>query len=175
MRAQLRSGNLLTGQLYVALDIFPDAPKVKGDPTAKTPPEIPTIPGTFEELQETLTGIVKKLDKLQIEEIGADTRKALASLDETLKGVDVLLKRVDSDLVPDLRRALDNAGATLKTADTTLKSADTALSSDSPLQSDLRQTLIELNRTLAAIRALANTLERYPESLIRGKPSPPSP
>jgi paraquat-inducible protein B len=175
LRAQLRSGNLLTGQLYVALDVFPDTPKVKGDPTAKTPPEIPTIPGTFEELQETLTGIVKKLDKLQIEEIGADARKALASLDETLKGVDVLLKRVDTDLVPDLRRALDNAGATLKTADTTLKSADTVLSSDSPLQSDLRQTLIELNRTLAAIRALANTLERYPESLIRGKPSPPSP
>jgi paraquat-inducible protein B len=175
LRAQLRSGNLLTGQLYVALDVFPDTPKVKGDPTAKTPPEIPTIPGTFEELQETLTGIVKKLDKLQIEEIGADARKALASLDETLKGVDVLLKRVDTGLVPDLRRALDNAGATLKTADTTLKSADTVLSSDSPLQSDLRQTLIELNRTLAAIRALANTLERYPESLIRGKPSPPSP
>ena len=47
LRAQLRSGNLLTGQLYVALDFFPDAPKVKGDLTAKKPPEIPTIPGTF--------------------------------------------------------------------------------------------------------------------------------
>ena len=175
LRAQLRSGNLLTGQLYVALDFFPNAPKAKGDPTAKKPPEIPTIPGSFEELQETLTNIVKKLDKLQIEEIGADTRKLLASLDESLKavdkllqGADALVKRVDSDLVPDLRRALDNAGVTLN-------SANAVLASESPLQSDLRQTLMEVNRTLAAIRALADSLERHPESLIRGKQAPASP
>src|SRR5215475_5377044 len=175
LRAQLRSGNLLTGQLYVALDFFPDAPKVKSELTAKKPPEIPTIPGTFEELQNNLANVVKKLDKLQIEEIGADTRKLIASLDETLKsvdsllqGADTLVKRVDSDLMPDLRRALDNAGATLN-------SANAVLGSESPLQSDLRQTLMEVNRTLAAIRALADTLERNQESLIRGKQAPASP
>src|SRR5215813_13544639 len=182
LRAQLRSGNLLTGQLYVALDFFPDAPKVKSDLTAKKPPEIPTIPGTFEELQNNLANVVKKLDKLQIEEIGADTRKLIASLDETLKSVDTLLqgadtlvKRVDSDLMPDLRRALDTAGRALDTAGATLNSANAVLASESPLQSDLRQTLMEVNRTLAAIRALADSLERHPESLIRGKQAPASP
>ena len=182
LRAQLRSGNLLTGQLYVALDFFPDAAKAKGDLTAKKPPEIPTIPGTFEELQNNLANVVKKLDKLQIEEIGADTRKLIASLDETLKSVDTLLqgadtlvKRVDSDLMPDLRRALDTAGRALDTAGATLNSANAVLASESPLQSDLRQTLMEVNRTLAAIRALADSLERHPESLIRGKQGAASP
>jgi len=174
MRAQLRSGNLLTGQLYVALDFFPGSPKITVD-LAKKPPEIPTIPGTFEELQETLTGIVKKIDKLQIEEIGGDARKVLASLDETLKGVDVLLKSVDAGLVPDLRRTLDTAGQTLKSAEVTLKSAEGTLSSVSPLQADLQQTLRELNRTLTAVRALAELLQQHPESLIRGKPAPASP
>jgi paraquat-inducible protein B len=164
LRAQLRSGNLLTGQLYVALDIFPDAPKVKID-IARKLPEIPTIPGTFEELQETVTGIVKKLDKLQIEEIGGDVRKALASADETLKGVDVLLKRMDTDLIPDLRRALDSASLTLK-------NAETVLATGSPLQSDLLETLKELNRTLTSVRALADYLQQHPDSLLRGKPSP---
>ena len=171
LRAQLRSGNLLTGQLYVALDFFPGSPKVTID-LAKKPPEIPTIPGTFEELQETLTGIVKKLDKLQIEEIGGDARKVLASLDETLKGADVLLKSVDAGLVPDLRRTLDTAAQTLKSAEGTLKSAEGTLSSVSPLQADLQQTLRELNRTLTAVRALADMLQQHPESLIRGKPGP---
>src|SRR5262249_30117056 len=182
LRAQLRSGNLLTGQLYVALDFFPDAPKARGDPTAKKPPEIPTIAGTFEELQNNLANVMKKLDKLQIEEIGADTRKLIASLDETLKGVDSLLqgadtlvKRVDSDLMPDLRRALDNAGRALDSAGATLNSANAVLGSESPLQSDLRQTLMEVNRTLAAIRALAASLERHRESLIRGKQASASP
>jgi paraquat-inducible protein B len=171
LRAQLRSGNLLTGQLYVALDFFPNSPKVTVD-LAKKPPEIPTIPGTFEELQENLTGIVKKLDKLQIEEIGGDARKVLASLNETLKGVDVLLKSVDADLVPDLRRTLDTASQTLRSAEGTLKSAEGTLSSVSPLQADLQQTLRELNRTLTAVRALADMLQQHPESLIRGKPGP---
>ncbi len=171
LRAQLRSGNLLTGQLYVALDFFPDTPKATID-LAKKPPEIPTIPGTFEELQENLTGIVKKLDKLQIEEIGVDTRKLLASLDETLKGVDGLLKSVDAGLVPDLRRTLDTASQTLKSAEGTLKSAEGTLSSVSPLQADLEQTLRELSRTLTAVRALAEMLQQHPESLIRGKPAP---
>ena len=171
LRAQLRSGNLLTGQLYVALDFFPSMPKATID-LAKRPPEIPTIPGTFEELQETLTGIVKKLDKLQIEEIGGDARKVLASLDETLKGVDVLLKGVDAGLVPDLRRTLDTAAQTLKSAEGTLKSAEGTLNSVSPLQADLQQTLSELSRTLTAVRALAEMLQQHPESLIRGKPAP---
>jgi len=168
LRAQLRSGNLLTGQLYVALEFFRDAPKATID-LAKRPPEIPTIPGTFEELQETLTGIVKKLDKLQIEEIGADARKALASLDDMLKGVDVFLKRVDADLVPDLRRTLDTATQAMKTAEGTLKTADGTLAAASPLGADLQQTLRELNRTLTSIRTLAEYLEQHPESLIRGK------
>ncbi len=171
LRAQLRSGNLLTGQLYVAIDFFPDAAKATID-LAKRPPQIPTIPGTFEELQTMLAGIVKKLDKLQIEEIGGDARKVLASLDETLKGVDVLLKNVDAGLVPDLRRTLDTATQTLKGAEGTLKSAEGTLNSVSPLQSDLQQTLSELNRTLVAVRALAEFLQQHPESLIRGKSAP---
>ena len=171
LRAQLRSGNLLTGQLYVAMDFFPDAAKATID-LARRPPEIPTIPGTFEELQIMLAGIVKKLDKLQIEEIGGDARKVLASLDETLKGVDVLLKSVDAGVVPDLRRTLDTASQTLKSAEGTLKSAEGTLNSVSPLQSDLQQTLSELNRTLTAVRALAEMLQQHPESLIRGKPAP---
>src|SRR5207247_4804337 len=69
-----------------------------------------------------------------------DTRKLLASLDETLKGVDVLLKSVDAGLVPDLRRTLDTAGQTLKSAEVTLKSAEGTLSNVSPLQAEDRKS-----------------------------------
>ncbi|HUH30913.1 MAG TPA: MlaD family protein, partial [Rhodanobacter sp.] len=44
LRAQARAGNLLTGQLYVALDFVPHAPQVAFDPAA-TPLTIPTVPG----------------------------------------------------------------------------------------------------------------------------------
>jgi paraquat-inducible protein B len=44
LRAQVRTGNLLTGQLYVALDFVPKAPKATLDARAD-PPTIPTVRG----------------------------------------------------------------------------------------------------------------------------------
>ena len=162
-RAQLRTGNLLTGQQYIALDFFPDAPKVKLDPS-KVPLEIPTIPGPLEDLETTVASIVKKLDKVQYEQIDADVRKALASLDQTLKSADVLVKRLDAETTPELNRTLEEARRTLK-------SAEGALATESPLQTDLRETLREISRAAASIRTLADYLDRQPQSLIFGKPA----
>ena len=117
-RGQLRTGNLLTGQLYVAIDFFPRAPKVKFD-TSKSPLEIPTIPGVFEDLEATVASVVRKLDKVQYEQIGVDVRKMLATLDKTLQA-DVLVKRLDAESAPALNRTLDEARQTLKSAETTL-------------------------------------------------------
>jgi paraquat-inducible protein B len=161
-RAQLRTGNLLTGQSYVAVDFFPDAPKVKFDPSK--PPEIPTLPGAFEELEATVASIVKKLDKVQYEQIGADVRKVMATLDQALKSADVLVKRLDTETTPELNRALEEGRRALK-------SADSALATESPLQTDLRDALREITRAAASIRALTDYLERQPQSLIRGKPA----
>ncbi len=71
MRAQLRSGSLLTGQLYVALDFFPDAPKAKST-GARTKPVLPVVPSTLPDLEAKLTSILAKLDKLPYE---ADRRR----------------------------------------------------------------------------------------------------
>ena len=42
VRAQLRTGNLLTGALYVAFDFFPNAPPASVDWSQK-PVQLPTI------------------------------------------------------------------------------------------------------------------------------------
>ncbi len=163
LRAQLRTGNLLTGQSYVALDFFPDAPKVKLD-TSKRPLEFPTIPGTFEDLEATVASIVKKLDRVEYERIGADVRNVLATLDQTLKDTDVVVQRLGAETTPELNRTLEEARRTLK-------SAEGALATESPLQTDLREALREITRAAASIRTLADYLDRQPQSLIFGKPA----
>ena len=132
--------------------------------TSKRPLEIPTIPGALEDLQETIASIAKKLDQVQYEQIGADVRKVMATLDQTLKSADVLVKRLGDETTPELNRTLEEARRTLK-------SAESALATESPLQTDLREALRELTRAAASIRALADYLERQPQSLIRGKPA----
>jgi paraquat-inducible protein B len=63
LRAQLRTGSLLTGQLDIAMEFFPDAPKADVDWSAQTP-VVPTVPSTLPDVEAKLTGILAKLDKL---------------------------------------------------------------------------------------------------------------
>ncbi|NGZ85888.1 PqiB family protein [Duganella aceris] len=154
LRGQLRTGNLLTGQLYVALDFFPNAAKVKVDVT-QYPMEVPTVPNSLDELQTQLSSIARKLDKVPFEEIGNNLR-------DTLKTANVLFKQLDTQVVPEMK---DTLGAARKTFST----ADQLLQKDSPVQSDLREALQQLTQTMQSLNALSDYLERHPESLIRGK------
>lgn len=162
LRAQLRNGNLVTGQLYVALDFFPGATKARPD-WAASPPRLPTQRGSLDELQATLLRIVGKLDKLPIEEIGSDTRKLLASLQRSVDETEALLKRIDKLTDGEVRSTIVEARSAI---------ADTRklIASDAPLQQDLRASLQELGRAAQALRHLADTLDRHPEALLRGKP-----
>jgi paraquat-inducible protein B len=160
-RGQLRSANLLTGQMYVALDFFPKAAPVRYDPK-KSPPEIPTLPGALSEIQDSIGNIVKNLEKVPFDKLAADLRTALQTLDVTLKRADTLMGQLSTDVAPEIRKTLEQARKTLS-------SADQMLGSDSPIQGDLRETLSEVTKAAETVRSLADYLERHPESLIRGK------
>jgi paraquat-inducible protein B len=160
-RAQLKSANLLTGQLYVALDFFPKASIAKID-WNKKPVELPTAPGALEDIQQTLGNIAGKLEKVPFDAIGNDLSRALKTLDTTLKSANSTLKQVDSSVVPELRGTLESARKALGNAERTL-------ASDAPVQSDLRDTLTEVSRAARTLQDLADYLSRHPESLIRGK------
>src|SRR5262245_48289654 len=149
-RAQLRSGSLLTGALFVAVDIFPDAPRASVD-WSQDPPRFPTVPGEVAAIEANVVSIIKKIDQMPIKGIGDDLRKALAGVDQTMA----------------------SARGTLGNADKTLGSADKLIEPDSLLGGALGETLQEVNRMARSLRGLADYLERHPEALLRGKPGEP--
>jgi paraquat-inducible protein B len=153
LRAQLRTGNLLTGQLYIALDYFPRAAPSKLD-LSKRPLELPTQPNTLDQLQNQVQDIVTKIDKVPFDKIGNN-------LNTTLQSANSLFKQLDTQVAPQAKDMLEQAKQTFGTA-------QQALSQDSPLQSNLQQALEQLNRTLQSLNSLADYLERHPESLLRG-------
>jgi paraquat-inducible protein B len=169
LRAQLRSGNLLTGQLYVALDYFPDAPKPKVDWT-QDPLEIPVVPSTLPDLEAKLSGILAKLDNLPLESIGKELQKDLTSLGQTLEDTSKLLSRVDTELVGVLTTTLNETRLAIASADRMLTNTDaTLVGKNAPVQQDLRDALQEMVLAARSLRVLADYLERHPESLLRGK------
>jgi len=160
-RGQLRNANLLTGQLYIALDFFPSAAPAKVDFTEPAP-EIPTIAGGFGELQESVANIIKKLEKVPFDKIGTQLTQALVQLRDTLARLDALTRHMDRDLTPQMRAAIEQARKTLS-------AAEQVLSSGSPVEGDLRETLEQVNRAAESLRDLTDYLERHPESLLRGR------
>ena len=169
LRAQLRSGSLLTGQLFVALDYFPDAPKAKID-WSRDPVELPVMPSEITDLEQKVSGILAKLDKLPYEAIGADLTKALVSLDQTLKSADKAVNRIDADVTPGLKTTVEELRRTIAAADGVLKSTDaTLVGKDAPGQQELRDALQEITRAARSLRILTDFLERQPDALIRGK------
>lgn len=155
LRAQARSGNLLTGQLYIALDFYPKAPKVVFDPTAR-PITIPTIPSSLEQLQEQFQAMVEKINKLPIERIAGN-------LDANLVELRKSLQQFNGKTLPGIE-------TTLQDVSTTLKSANATLADDSPQREQLSNTLDDLGRMTRSMRELADYLKRNPETLLRGRP-----
>src|SRR5260370_2463121 len=144
LRAQLRSGNLLTGQLFVAFDLYPNAPKVKIDWSTEVP-ELPVVPSTVSDLEAKITGIVAKLDKLPLEAISADLTKVLATLSQTLEDASKAVNRIDTDVTPGVKSTLEGLRATISAVDRTLSSADTTLvGKHAPAPQDLLNTLQEI-------------------------------
>lgn len=169
LRAQLRPGSLLGGQLFVALDYFPDAPKARID-WKQNPPEFPVVPGGTQELEEKVRSIVAKLDRVPVEEIGNDVRKAVGSLDRTLQTATRTLDRVDGETLPEAKKTLEDLRRAIAVAERLLANTDNAfLGPDAAAQQELRDALREIARSARAIRMLADYLERHPETLIRGK------
>jgi paraquat-inducible protein B len=187
MRAQLQTGNLLTGQLFVALDLHPDTPiKLVGADSRY--PEMPTIPTTIEAITASVTGVLDRVAALPMEELfedlretadstnklvsSPDTREALHNLNATLARAETLMQTLDTEvgpLVASLRSTSDAAGLAMAQAQATLSNAENMTGEKSQLRHDLNSLFEELTRAARSFRVLADYLETHPDALIRGK------
>ena len=177
LRAQLKTGSMLTGQLFVDIDIHPDAPEAQVKHGQKYP-ELPTIPAPLQIITARVNDLLSKLENLPIEKIGKDLGDTLANvkrlseskelleavqaLNGTLRETRQLVKKLDSKVAPSISSTLDQAQKTLVSVEGTL-------GQDSPLQYEIRQAMNELGEAARALRVLTDYLERHPEALIRGK------
>lgn len=161
-RAQMRTGNLLTGQNYIAFDVFPKAKPAQLKVLDNGVAEIPTTPTELSGLQAQVTQIADKLTKFPLVEIGQDIRKTLATMNNTIESTDKLMQQLDTQVAPSMQ-------ATLNEVRQTVRSTESILSSDAPMQQDIRRALQQMTRAAASLQLMAEYIEQHPESLIRGK------
>src|SRR5512147_1095008 len=171
LRGQLQSGNLLTGQRIIALQVFRDAPKA-ALAYEDNIPVIPTVPSDIQVLSDKVNAFVDKLDK----ELVADLRDTVQQADRLLasasvkQGVEGL--REVKPLLASLKSTSEAARVALERTGTTMQSAGAAVGPDSALRYDMARLLKELTTTARSLRTLADFLEKNPNALILGKPAP---
>ncbi|MFB1487599.1 MULTISPECIES: intermembrane transport protein PqiB [unclassified Thiocapsa] len=177
LRAQLKSGSLITGQLYVELDFYPEAaPEVlakEGDYEV-----LPTVPGSLEALTNKVTAILDRLEAFPFDRIGKDLTDTLAGaseilssaalkqgiveLEQALAEIRALAAQLNTGIAPELAE-------TLRQTTATLRGVRGMIEEGSPISVELRRSLNEVSGAARSLRDLTDYLERHPEALLRGK------
>jgi paraquat-inducible protein B len=168
MRAQLKTANLLTGQLLVDLGFYPQEPKMLVT-KENGYPVIPSIPGSLDQIQESVAKITRGLEKVPFQQIGTDLdlllKEATVAMKETtatIKDAGGVVRRFNGETTPLLQ-------ANLLALQKTLEEMQGLIGKDSPLNYNAKKSLEELTMTLRALRELTNAIDRQPESLVFGK------
>ena len=196
LRARLEVQSILTGLLFVNLDFSRDQPAHLTGLSYKGLLEIPSVPPTVDEVLATLEEVMRKIGHLPIEGVVDDlaatlkdihalvgspeVRKSQLALNQSLESAQVILARLEKTL-PDLVLHLDatvrevhlHARPVLESTQATMDSGRIVagnIADVTDANSDLLNSVKEVNRAAASLRELSDYLQRHPESLLFGKP-----
>lgn len=158
LRAKAATSNMLTGQLYIALDFNKQASPVAFD-TTQQPLILPTVYASFDQMQDQIASIVSKINNMPLESIGNN-------LNQTLNNANTSLTAFNQHIIPEIQ-------ALMQQLTTTSAHMNQFIGEDAPFAIRTEQTMQEVQRTMRSVRNLTEMLENNPESLLQGKPRAP--
>lgn len=171
LRATIKSGNLLTGAMFINLQ-FDENAKAYAATSVGDYPLFPSQPSQFTNIQQQLSSLVDKLNDFDIKPVVRDLKHTLeasnATLDElhrATRNINTLLEASDTQRLPgELRDVLTELSTTLD-----------SYQQGAPAYEDFNRSLKRLNRVLDDIAPLARTLRDNPNALIFGPSDRPDP
>ena len=125
LRASLKTGNLLSGSLYIDLDFYDNVPRYKGPEKVAGLEIIPTVSSGLSQIQQKLMDALDKINNLPLNPMINQATGTLKESQRTLR---------------ELQKTLDNVNKI------------TASPSMQQLPQDMQQTLRELNRSMKGLQ-----------------------
>ncbi|MCC4223809.1 intermembrane transport protein PqiB [Vibrio campbellii] len=165
LRGTLKTGNLLTGALYIDTDFYPDE-----EPYVPSKFEdydvFPTKQGGFAQVQRQVNEFLTKLNSLPMEDTLnslnktlKNSEKTLASAERVANSVDRLLNQEDTKAIPaDIRKSLEQLQKTLD-----------GYGPNSTMYSEMESTLKELEQVMTEFKPVLKQLNEKPNSLVFGE------
>lgn len=169
LRAQLKSGNLLTGQLYVDLDFYRDAipEKLAIENGYQV---LPTMPTPIMQIVDRVDNLLKTIEQVQFGKIGQSVATAVNDLSTLLVELKSLFNKINSETMPQINNeTLPKINSSLDELNATLAGIDQMLGPDSALNYNTRKITDEFSTAIRSLRSLIELLERNPQALLLGK------
>jgi paraquat-inducible protein B len=141
MRMELKTGNLISGSLFVAVNFYPNEPPATLD-WSQEPVQLPTRSSQLGAVEDSIASLLKNLN-------------------QTVSNLDVT--------VSSARGTLTNADKLVISTDKLMGNANNLIAPDSVMNAELNNMLQQGGDAAQALRVLLDYLERHPEALIRGK------
>ncbi len=197
LRGQIASESLVTGVLYISLDLRPNAPARFLAPKNSHYVEIPTVPTAFEQVQEVAMRIMTQLSQVDFPRVIAELTDTVGRLNELVgspqlraavnslpaainhlsaaaQSIQRLAANTDTEMAATthaLRQTSLSATAALQQTQATLQAITQTVGPASSLNYQLGQTLVDLDQAARSTRELADYLNQNPSALVRGRAS----
>lgn len=164
LRGQLSTESLLTGLLYIDLDMHPNTQAKFYLPPHSEYEEIPTLPNPFEQAQSAAARLIGQLDKIQLDQLVDTATTALNTATATLNAYKELAQ---SDQLKNAITSINRGGESIESAAASLRQlSDNLNRTIGPLGPQLQASVRNADATLKQAQTTLNTLnmELRPDS-----------
>ncbi|KAA0013644.1 intermembrane transport protein PqiB [Billgrantia pellis] len=163
LRASLKSGNLLTGAMFVDINFYREEAEDYTAATFSDRDVFPTTSTGFAQIEAQVTNLLEKLNALEIEPL-------LAGLDRNLATSEAMLNEV-RELSASLQDVLDDPGtrnlpSNLNDSLEALRETLEGLSPDSNAYRELTGAAERLERLMRDLQPVTRTLNENPRALL---------
>ncbi|WP_318581135.1 intermembrane transport protein PqiB [Providencia stuartii] len=163
LRASLKSGNLLTGALFVDLDFVPNVPEYKGPTVVAGYKVIPTTSGGLAQIQQKVISVLDKINAMPIEPMLNQTTQTLAEGQKTIKEAQVMLAELNKvmgskefqKLPQDLQKTLNEMNRAMQ-----------GFQPGSPAYNKMVDNMQRLDQVLREVQPLLRTLNNKSNALV---------
>ena len=192
LRAKLDTSSLLTGQKVITLTME-KSPKSADIVKIGGYSEFPTISAALDDLpamaadvmsslQETLDGVKRIVNSGKLDKTIDSANSMLKEVEKAVKEAQKVIKQVDQQTLPGVTKNQERVtgnvdqvsqefNRSLQQLQGSLEQIDRLTARNSPTQYQLDEMMEEVTNAARSVRTLSETLERKPNSLLRGKPN----
>ena len=178
LRASLKPGNLLTGAVYVDLDIYDNAEPAELKTIADYS-VFPSVSSGITVIADQVSDVLNKVNNLKIEDSLAQMQTTFSEYQELAHDMRELINKQDTqDLPGDINRNFAEMTKSMQQFDKTMKQFEKTMASyeqGSAFHQQLQTTLSEFKRLSEELQPLTRGLNQQPNMLIFDKELPADP